>query len=59
RLSPAPALRVDAQHGIRYKEIYKELSNDDRNKADSLVKAVSMGFEPAGMSVAVDLLETL
>jgi hypothetical protein len=43
----------------RKEEIYKELSNDDRNKADSLVKAVSMGFEPAGMSVAVDLLETL
>jgi hypothetical protein len=43
----------------RKEKIYKELSNGDRNKADLLTKAVSMGFEPAGMSVAVDLLETL
>jgi len=43
----------------RKDEIYKELSNDDRQKADSLIKAISLGFEPAGMSVAVDLIETL
>ena len=40
-------------------EVYKELNDEQRQKADSLLGAVKAGFEPAGMSVALELLESL
>jgi hypothetical protein len=39
--------------------VNKELSQVDIKIADSLLSAIDAGFEPAGMSVAVELLETL
>jgi hypothetical protein len=43
----------------RMEEVYKLLSDEERVTADLLLRAIDTGFEPAGMSVAVDLLETL
>jgi hypothetical protein len=43
----------------RMNEVYKELSQEDIKIADSLLSAIDAGFGPAGMSVAVELLETL
>ena len=40
-------------------EIYQLLNDEDKKTADLLLRAIDAGFGPAGMSVAVELLETL
>jgi len=43
----------------RMNEVYQMLNEEDSKKADLLLIAVDKGYEPAGMSVAVELLDTL
>jgi len=43
----------------RKDEIYQLLDKEDSKKADLLLRAIDNGYEPAGMSVAVELLDSL
>ncbi|MEI6760876.1 MAG: hypothetical protein WCO22_10560 [Betaproteobacteria bacterium] len=43
----------------RMNEVYQMLDEEDSKKADLLLIAIDKGYEPAGMSVAVELLDTL
>jgi len=43
----------------RMDEIYKELNEEEIKIADSLLGAIEAGFEPAGMSVLLELLDSL
>ena len=43
----------------RMDEIYQLLNDKDKKTADILLRAIERGFEPAGMSVAIELLDSL
>ena len=43
----------------RMVEVYKLLGDSDTEKSDIIMRAIDRGYEPAGISVAVEILGSL